>query len=178
MSRPSMGPTQPTTLSLWLKRARSEVNTSPTSNAKIKNRWSYNLPPLSLLHITSWYAEEKLCFWGLIATVECISETWLIWAVIAAWRDVYQQILTKTVTLCPSSSFVPSPYRQCFDHWCHYFHVALSTSLQFISTGVFNYVNYAAWNDHVSSPVLFLDFFQHVYRIQVNCHLLQVTPSP
>jgi hypothetical protein len=124
MSRPSMGPTQPMTLSLWLKRARSEVNTSPTSKAKIKNRWSYNLPPLSLLHI-----EEKLCFWGLIATVESISGTRLIWAVIAAWRDVYQQILTKTVTLCPSSSFVPSPYGQCFDHWCHCFHVALSMSL-------------------------------------------------
>jgi len=66
MSRPSLGPTQPTTLSLGLKRAESEVNTSPTSSTKIKNRWSYNLPPLSLLHITPWHAEEELCFWGLI----------------------------------------------------------------------------------------------------------------
>jgi len=59
-----------------------------------------------------------------------ISGTRAVWAVIAAWRHVFQQILTKRVTLCPISSFVPSPYGQCFDHCCHCFHVAVLASLQ------------------------------------------------
>jgi len=89
--------------------------------------------------------------------VEGVLGTRVVWAVTAAWRDLFQQILIKTVT------FVQAPV-SCL-------HLMANASI----TGViaitlqyqrhYNrqhwsvYVTYTAWNDHVSSPVLFLDVF-------------------
>lgn len=176
MSRPSLGPTRPTTLSLRLKREGSEVNTSPTSNAKIKNRWSYNLPLLSLLHITSWHAEEQLCFWGLTNRNRgrCFRNA----GSVGCDRRLARPVSTNTNKnsyFCPSSSFVPSPYGQCFDHWCHCYHAAVSTSLQSSALECLCHLH------RLERPCLFASTlsrrFQHVYRIPAYCHLLEVTPS-